>query len=311
MPQTGTATAEIFAQIDTYKAGFVDAGCRRHLSTHMDFDTRASIFKFEMSDGVSEENRRMMEMNRERTREGLIWEFGAAEKEGKLKNFIDLDIKPMSIISYHNAFYEQARISFVMGAYYPALVSACALGERILNHLVIDLRDCYKGSDSYRKIYRKSSFDDWRVPIKALTEWNVLLPGVAETFQKLMMLRNRSIHFDAGTYVTIRNDALAAIHHMRSIIETQFGSFGQQPWFVSGTRGQIFIKKQFEEHPFIKRYFVPICPFVGPLFNMEYSQEGWAFSDFQGYGEIGLSDEEYVIQFNDRDVSKLAPNKIG
>jgi hypothetical protein len=67
-----------------------------------------------------------------------------------VKNATDLGAKSFSLVAYHNDFHEQARRSFVAGSYYPALVAACALGERILNHLLLDLRGSFKGSRSYK-----------------------------------------------------------------------------------------------------------------------------------------------------------------
>jgi len=68
-----------------------------------------------------------------------------------LQNTHDLGPKGMSLISYHNAIDEQARRAFVVGADFPALVGACALGERILNHLILDLRESFKSSAHYKK----------------------------------------------------------------------------------------------------------------------------------------------------------------
>lgn len=84
----------------------------------------------------------------------------------------------MSLLTYHNGLHEQARRAFVTGAYYPALVAACALGERILNHLVLDMRDSFKSSDHYKKVYRKDSLDDWPFAVVVLTDWKVLVDSV-------------------------------------------------------------------------------------------------------------------------------------
>lgn len=80
------------------------------------------------------------------------------------------------------------------------MVGACTLAERILNHLVIDLREFYRGTPEYRKVLRKDSFDDWRIPIDTLESWGVLLLQAASEFRSLMLLRHRSIHFNPDTY---------------------------------------------------------------------------------------------------------------
>ena len=62
---------------------------------------------------------------------------------------------------------------------YPALTGACALGERILNYLILNLRDDFHSTPEYKQVYRKDSFDQWDAPINALASWGVLLPEVA------------------------------------------------------------------------------------------------------------------------------------
>ncbi len=281
-----------------WKRLIADRGRRRHLSQTLDFDTRVFVLE-EPGVGWEDEPRRLHFENRERTREGLAREFGNDALEEKIKNFVDMKSKPFSVLAYHNAFFDQVRRAFVVGAYYPALVGACALGERVLNHLVLDLREFYCHTPDYKKVSRKASFDDWRTPIEVLEAWGVLLPPAAEEFRRLMPLRHRSIHFNVSTYATLRDDALAAILHMREIIDQQFTSFGPRPWFIEGTRGFIFIKRDWEENPFVKTYYLPMCPFVGPYFA--YSSHGkLSCHDFSDYGEGAWSDEEFASVFEAR-----------
>ena len=243
--------------------------------------------------------------NREAVRRGLIAEFGEIAADAKAENFISIGTKPFSVLSYHNNFFHQIRNAFVVGAYYPALVGACALGERILNHLILDLRPYFTATPEYRKVHRKQSFDDWRLPIDTLEAWRILLPVAAREFRALMPLRHRSIHFNVETYGRLRDDALAAILHMRAIIEQQFGSHGLRPWFIKGTHGHAFIRKDFEEHPFVRTYFIPRCPFVGPLFAMSHGPDGWRAHDRSDYGEGAWTDEEFAAAYNNRDPAQI------
>jgi len=128
-----------------------------------------------------------------------------------------------------------------------------------------------------------------------------LLPAAAAEFRALMPLRHRSIHFNVSTYSTLRDDALAAILHMRAIIEQQFGSHALRPWFIEGTLGHVFIRKSYETNPFIQTYFLPRCPFVGPLFSMRHGASGWEFFALSDYGEGEWSDEEFATGYNERD----------
>lgn len=281
-----------------WKPQLVDSGRRRHLSYTMDFDTRAHVFD-EPGEAWEDEPRRLHIENRERTKAGLAREFGTDYLEEKIKNFVDMKTKPFSVLAYHNAFFDQVRRAFVVGAYYPALVGACALGERVLNHLILDLREFYRNTPEYKGVSRKSSFDDWRRPIEVLETWAVLLQPAAQEFRELMALRHRSIHFNISTYATLRDDALAAILHMREIIDQQFTSFGLRPWFIEGTRGFIFIKREWEENPFIRTYYLPTCPFVGPYFA--FSSNGGLFChDHSDYGGGAWTDEEFASVFEAR-----------
>jgi hypothetical protein len=174
----------------------------------------------------------------------------------------------------------------------------------------LDLRDFYKDTPEYRKVHRKDSFDNWQVPIEALEVWGVLLPTAVQEFQALKRLRHRSVHFNVGTYGTLREDALAAIHHMREIIEQQFTSFGERPWFIGGTRGFVFIKREWEENPFVKTFYLNSCPFVGPYFAISF-ENGLTYLDHADYGDGSWTDEEFAAVFEARTPDQLAKGPAG
>jgi hypothetical protein len=288
-----------------FKSRIPDVGRRRHLSWGFDFDSRATTLSMEINDDWEPDVKRMHEENRDKSIERLKTEFGPLGIDQKIENFIAIDTKPFSVLAYHNDYFEQVRRSFVIGSYYPALVGACALGERILNHLILDMRASFTHTPQFKKVYRKDSFDDWELPITTLEAWGILLSEAVIEFQNLKALRHRSIHFNASTYDTLRDDALAAVLHMRSIIELQFGSFALRPWFITGTLGHVFIKKEYEFHPYVEAYFIPRCPFVGPLFGMGMGNNGWEVYDVPDYGDGDLSDEEFAREYNGRDPSQV------
>jgi hypothetical protein len=290
--------------LSEWKLSLADYGRRRHLSYTMDFDTRAHLLE-EPGEGWTEDARRLHVQNRERVKASLAREFGEEDLDTKIKNFAAIGVKPFSVLAYHNSFFDQARRAFVIGAYYPALVGACALGERILNHLILDLRNFYSKTPEYKRVYRKVSFNNWEIPIETLEAWNVLLPNAITEFRALMKLRHNSIHFNPTTYATLRDDALDAIRHMRKIIEEQFTAFGDRPWFIKGTRGHIFIKRDWEENPFIKTYYLPTCPFVGPHFAISFDR-GLDFYDHADYGDGNWTDEEFAAEFESRSPEQLA-----
>lgn len=291
--------------IGTWKAQVADRGKRRHLSYTLDFDTRAFLLEEEPGPGWSEQAVRLHVQNREQVRLGLAQQFGSEALDRKIADFVAIKSKPFSILAYHNQYFEQVRTAFVAGAYYPALVGACALGERILNHLVLDLRDAYAATPEYKRVHRKDSFDNWRVPIDVLEAWGVLLPEATAEFRTLMSLRHRSIHFNISTYATLREDALAAILHLREIIEVQFGAFGLKPWLIAGTAGLMFIRKDWEDHPFIRTYHARTCPFVGPYVAISFAR-GLQYIDHHDYGDGDWSDEEFAAVYAARTPDQLA-----
>lgn len=287
--------------IEQWKSHIPDAALRRHLSCCMDFDFRAGSLE-PIPDHWDEQVKALHRASQASTIEGLVHQFGKSTIESKIENFKAIGTKPMSVLSYHNAFFEQVRNAYVMGQYYPALVGSCALGERILNHLILDMRTFFTATPEYKRVHGKSSFDNWDTPIDILEAWGILLPPATSEFRALKTLRHRSIHFNAGTYSTLKEDSLASILHMRTIIEQQFSSFADRPWFIRGTLGQAFIRKSFENHPFVKTYFVPLCPFVGPLFGMGVGENGaWEVYDVPDYGDGTCTDEEFAALYNERD----------
>jgi len=258
----------------------------------MDFDTR--VYSLEPTPADWEEQvKKQHEENRTRTIEELKYQFGEWAAEAKIRNFADLDIKPFSILAYHNKFLEQIRNSFVIGSYYPALTGACALGERILNHLVITLREYHKHTPEYKSVYRQSSFDNWPLVISTLEAWEILLPVVSENFRKLNEKRNKAIHFDLQTERDDREIALQVIKILQEIIANQFPSLGTQPWFF-WVPGECYIKKEWEEKPFVKVLYLPNCGYVGYKHKVESISPKWVINDQFEYEEVSLTDEEYA-----------------
>ncbi|NEA30208.1 hypothetical protein [Streptomyces sp. SID13031] len=95
--------------------------------------------------------------NQALVRQGLIYEFGTENYELKIQNFAVLGAAPWSVVALHNIYLAQARAAFVGMNYYPALLGACGLGERILNQLVLTLREDYAGHDATKRVVNKQS----------------------------------------------------------------------------------------------------------------------------------------------------------
>src|SRR5829696_5393915 len=244
---------------------------KRYRVIKHDFDARATWLTMEIKDEWEEHIKQMWRDGQEGIKQGLILEYGLDDAETKLRNFTDLGPKPFSVIAYHNRFAEQARRSFVVGGYYPALTGTCALGERILNHLVLGLRDAFRGTPEYKKVYRKKSFDNWDLPISTLEAWGVLVPKAVTAFETLRDVRNRrALHFNPSTDTKDREYALDAVRSLNEIIAEQFGTSEPAPWFIAGAKGGVgFIRKELEADPFLKLVYLPNALSVGPEHYLE------------------------------------------
>ncbi|NEJ98635.1 hypothetical protein [Rhizobium ruizarguesonis] len=307
-----TTIADLISGVYDYDghARLADRGARRYHPFSFDFDSTPMNLK-DHENHWDEQVKNEHANNRAQAVERLKLEHGARHIEMIIKNTIDLGPKSMSLLSYHNILHEQARRSFVTGAYYPVLVATCSLGERILNHLVLDLRDSFKASPHYKKVYRKDSFDYWPFAVTVLMDWKVLVNGVEAGFLALSDLRNRSIHFNPDTYRSLRDDALTALHRLDKIIAKQFGYFGRQPWFIENTPGAQFIKRNYETDPFVRTYIIPRSGFVGPLYGMELTREGrWQHLDYHDYGDEELADEAFARRVRERDSKKVVSREM-
>jgi hypothetical protein len=266
---------------------------KRYRVLGFDFDSRATILNQEICENWEEKVKKQWLQNKKEICEGLLHQYGVLAGEQKIKNFLDLDAKPFSVLAFHNTFLTDCRDAFTFGAYYPALTGACALGERILNHLILLLRDDYKATPEYKYVYRKDSFDNWNLAIDILSAWNVLIPEVSDFYRELVTLRNRTIHFNPEIDTNDRALSLEAIHLLQRIIQTQFGSFGTQPWFIQTIPGEAYIKKDFEDIPFIKKVYLPNCNLVGPMHRLEFENHQWIVHDDYTYEDIEISDKQF------------------
>jgi hypothetical protein len=155
------------------------------------------------------------------------------------------------------------------------------------------LRKDYKETPEYKNINRKKSFDNWSVPISALEAWGVLLPDVVVNFYKLKGMRNRAIHFRLETDQNDRELALEAINCIKAIIGSQFSSWGAQPWFITDIPGELYIKRSWEDRPFIKKIYIPNCAFVGPKHRIKALSPRVIINDKFDYESEEISDKKF------------------
>lgn len=272
---------------------------KRYRVMRMDFDFRANLLNMEPNDGWGEEGRVRLAQQKAELLAGLQHQFGSAYADIKAENFRDLGAAPTSVIGYHNQFLREARNAFVIGAYYPALTAAGALGERILNHLILELRDDYQDRPEYKKVYDKQSFDKWTFVIDVLRNWSVLEPDSEQALRELHGVRNSSVHFDPSLPQETRDRALKAVRLISDVVSHQFGAFGPHRWFIPNTMGVSFLTKASTAEPFIQKFYLPSCRLVGARHRLVTRSGGFDVVDDAKYADDDLLDAEFLSAFEE------------
>lgn len=267
---------------------------KRYRVVSFDFDSRSHILEPGYADNLNDEARAQWERRRIDLIRAIAFEYGTQYLSVKVDNFAAIGRKPISIVAFHNQFFEEARRAFVHCDYYPSLTGVCALGERILNHLLITFREDFKATPEYKKVYCKNSFDNWDLAIDTLESWGIIRPETATVFRDLKETRNRSLHFRPDLDKNARDEALKAIGQMNKILELQFTSFGNVPWFITEIRGAAYVRKSFEDDPFVKKIVLPNAVYVGSKARIEHVGNGrWKVHDGHEYEDKEISDEEF------------------
>lgn len=266
---------------------------KRYKVINHDFDSRCHILQLGYADEMNDAAKQEWELEKQRLVMAIAQEYGAIGLEQIVDNFKEIGTKPLSIVAFHNSFFSQSWRSFIHGNYYPALTAVCALGERVLNHLILLFRDEFKSTEAYKKVCRKDSFDNWDLAIDSLISWKIIRLETAEEFRKLKILRHQSIHFRPDLDQNVRSAALNAISVFKNIISLQFASFGDVPWFITEIRGASYIRKSYEKDLFVSKIVIPNCVLVGHKSRMEYMDPGWRVIDDHEYESEEISDETF------------------
>ncbi|MDZ7733897.1 MAG: hypothetical protein U5R31_13285 [Acidimicrobiia bacterium] len=131
--------------------------------------------------------------------------------------------------------------------------------------MILDLRDDYRDSPHYKKIYDKQSFDNWDKVITILSDWGIASDRALDAFRKLKDRRNAAIHFDpAVDENSAERLACDAVRALQEAVESQFGIFNQ-PWQIPDAP-HTYVAVEAESWPFVKRIVIPSpsVELVGP-----------------------------------------------
>ena len=250
-------------------------------------DTRVSILKQSMLSG-----------QHQMIADSLKEEWGGSDFDLKLKRFIDLDLAFIGIPEEYYKHLWPVVSAYCCGYFYPAMTSAGALGERILNRLIIKTRLYYKSSAHYKKIYNKESFDQWDLPIQILTEWRVISDKVADKFNILKKHRNDSTHYNDGYDFELNSHE--AVKALAAIINLQFNYIQRKDLFwVFDVPGEIWLRSSKTNDPFVIEFILPNCIQLTPYC------EPMATPPIKGVNTPlkPLSDEQFIESRNSRSKS--------
>lgn len=273
-------------------------GCRRYRPVAMTFDTREVMLSTTIEDGWEPRVKELWRENKRVVREGLLHDYGVANGGRKIEDFIALGPAPWSVTAMHNEVMRAVRDAFVAGAYYPALLGAAGLGERILNQLVLELRDDYQDHPQTRRVAKKSSIDDWTASIEALRGWGVLAPTAVSKYKRLHRLRIAAVHYVTPTLdQTARAEALEAIRLLQEIVQEVFSPHTGEH-YIEGTAGVFFVRLEAKSLPFVRRFLVPASTLVSPHHELDFQSRPPRVLDDANYatdqGIDSLTDEEFA-----------------
>jgi hypothetical protein len=238
------------------------------------------------------------EQSKEQVRAELLVEFGTFDAERKLDNYRVMGPAPWSVVFEHTVLLGQVRRCFAHGDFFPALVGACALGERLLHELVLALRSDYVNHHATTKRVRSGRLgNEWGSLITVLHGWNVFDEEVARSYRKLEDLRHEAIHFNPKLSPAARDSALEALLSLQQIVERVLEPHGSPPRYIADTPGTSYLSLEAEKEPLIQRVFIPNCALVSPNHRMESdpdSPSGWTVYDDPDYACEPLTDEEFA-----------------
>lgn len=201
----------------------------RHRIMAVEYDARVNTLNVVIQDDWQELDKQLWANNQRLVKEQLLNDFGVSNGDQKLADFIALGIMPFSVIVSHNSILHQVRDAFTAGTYYPALVSAVSLGERILNQILLGLRDDFKDNDKTKLIRGKNTTDNWPRAIEIIKAWGVFDDDLAKDYLALYKLRVAAVHYlNPGLDNDSREEALDAIILLQKIVERRFSAISQK-----------------------------------------------------------------------------------
>lgn len=219
----------------------------------------------------------------------VAFQHGLSDIQAKYCRWMDLSPPDLCAPVIYHELLREVESAYVHGDSFPALTAACCLGERILNHLVLDLRDSFRASPRYKEVHNKESFQDWHQAISVLRDWSVLTSDLATKFSTLLELRNPAIHFGS-----VNDRASKAKESVQLVYDVTAALFGRMAGHFFMAPGELYVCHDKENDPLVKRFILPHCHHVGYRHTLEGGPQGFRVKDDETYDTGDIDDEEFT-----------------
>ena len=255
-------------------------GVRRYRWTSFRLDIRPDL-----------SNPALKQVRLDEERPGIEARHGVVGIDHKVARWASIQPPDISSVTRYDSLLQEVYSSYVHGDSYPALVGAVCLGERILNHLVLELRDSFSDRSNYKKLKTLDYIRDWKKATNALLKCDVIDPVLAAKFTDLEELRHPSVHF--------RNEMSARDQQARAALQLVFDItdvlFGRRHERFFWCPGEIYVRADWENDPLTKTFVLEGCQLVGPFYRIEASADGQLVirDDYAYPDRISVTDDEF------------------
>src|SRR3990167_5792100 len=237
----------------------------------------------------------LLDKYKEEQRSYIADKYGSKDFDDKFNRWMSIPNPVLSVVDEHTYLLQDIENSYVSGSLYSALTGACCLGERIFNQIISRIRESYRSSPQYKKVYKKDSINDWDLAIGILVDWKVIDINTEKKYRRLATLRNDSVHFQNKPQ-DLNSMAKEAITLINEIVTDLFGLDKDKKfiiWFE--VPGELYLKKEAEDDPFIREFYIPCSPLVGFKHTIENTPSLiMKVVDNEVYSDEEIPDSEFV-----------------
>ena len=216
--------------------------------------------------------------------------------DNKFNRYMALETPVLSVVEEHTWLLEDICNSYIAGNSYSALTGACCLGERIFNNIIFKVMDDFKVSPHYKNVYGKASLTNWAYGIRILYDWKIVDEETRKKFLRLKELRDESIHYQKKDQ-DLEQISLEAINVVNRLVKALFGLGPERKnvLIYFEVPGELFLKKDAENNPMAKAFYIPCAVLVGPKHRITSDETGrLVVSDANTYETKDISDAEFV-----------------